>query len=387
MQVQEGSNREEIKNSFRRLVKKYHPDKNKTNGVSSEEKIKVLIKAYKTLTDSEKRLYYDKSLQSRNVERYYYTEEYKNDEFGLKVQAKRVLNDLLNKDGSKAVKNYELLKKENEGFDLLAYLGLKDYLDCKFLLAEEYEKQGNYTLAFKLYEDVYQKENGNPARRYLQEEIKERILRLSFTPEVKEAKQFWDNLDENVALVGANPERKDDRHSADRVRDKIDDARHRFADILNPDIMDPIGLIKEGLVNVLNISELSEKQANVALAYYLQELLNDKKIATLAKNAKRKSNKRYQFESPIFVIIEEAHVFIQKGEDTHAKYWASKIAREGRKFGLGLCVVSQRPRSIDSNVLSQMGSLAIMKIVQEDDQQQISSAAESISKDLIRQLT
>jgi len=218
-------------------------------------------------------------------------------------------------------------------------------------------------------------------------DIQQRILRLAFTPEVKESRQFWDSLDENVALVGANPERKDDRHSADRVRDKIDDARHRFADILDPDIMDPIGLIKEGRVNVLNISELSEKQANVALAYYLQELLNDKKIATLTKNAKTRSKKRYRFETPIFVIIEEAHVFIPKGEDTHAKYWASKIAREGRKFGLGLCVVSQRPRSIDSNVLSQMGSLAIMKIIQEDDQQQISSAAESISKDLISQLT
>ena len=218
-------------------------------------------------------------------------------------------------------------------------------------------------------------------------DVQQRILRLSFTPEVKEAKQFWDSLDENVALVGTNPERKEDRHSADRVRDKIDDARHRFADILAPDIMDPIGLIKEGRINVLNISELSEKQANVALAYYLQELLSDKKIATLAKNAKTKSNKRHRFESPIFVIIEEAHVFIPKGEETHAKYWASKIAREGRKFGIGLGIVSQRPRSIDSNVLSQMGSLAIMKIVQEDDQQQISSAAESISKDLIGQLT
>ena len=138
LQVQEGSNREEIKTSFRRLVKKYHPDKNKTNGGSSEEKIRVLITAYKTLTDSEKRLYYDKSLQSRTVERYYYTEENKYDGYGLKARAKRVLNDLLDKDGSKAVKNYELLKKENEGFDLLAFLGLKDYLDCTFLLAEEY---------------------------------------------------------------------------------------------------------------------------------------------------------------------------------------------------------------------------------------------------------
>ncbi|HKU33679.1 MAG TPA: ATP-binding protein, partial [Candidatus Nitrosotalea sp.] len=63
------------------------------------------------------------------------------------------------------------------------------------------------------------------------------------------------------------------------------------------------------------------------------------------------------------------------------------VAREGRKFGIGLGVVSQRPRNIDPNVLSQMGSLAIMKIVQDDDQQQISSAAESLSKDLISQLS
>jgi len=188
-------------------------------------------------------------------------------------------------------------------------------------------------------------------------------------------------------MIGANQERKDDRHSADRVRDKIDDARHRFVDVLDPDIRDPLGLIKQGKVNVLNISELSEKQANVALAYYFQELLTDRKSALLAKSAKSKSTHRYRFESPVFVIIEEAHVFIPKGEETHTKYWAAKIAREGRKFGLGLCIVSQRPRNIDPNVLSQMGSLAVMKIVQEDDQRQITAAAESISHDLINQLT
>lgn len=201
-------------------------------------------------------------------------------------------------------------------------------------------------------------------------DIQQRILRLAFSPDVKESKNFWDALDHNVEMIGANPERKDDRHSADRVRDKIDDARHRFSDVLDPDIMD-LGLIKEGKINVLNISELSEKQANVALAYYFQELLTDRKSALLAKSAKAKSSHRYRFESPVFVIIEEAHVFIPKGEETHTKYWAAKIAREGRKFGLGLCIVSQRPRNIDPNVLSQMGSLAVMKIVQEDDQRQI----------------
>jgi len=218
-------------------------------------------------------------------------------------------------------------------------------------------------------------------------DVQQRILRLAFTPEVKESANFWEALDDQVHLIGANPERKEDRHSADRVQDKIDDARNHFGDILDPDMSDPVSLIKEGRLNVLNVSEFSDKQANVALAYYLQEFLSDRKIASNARHSKSKIKRNYRFEAPLFVIIEEAHVFIPKGEDARAKYWASKIAREGRKFGLGLCIVSQRPRSIEPSVLSQMGSLAVMKIVQEDDQHQIASASESISKEFISQLT
>jgi curved DNA-binding protein CbpA len=183
LQVQEGSDRAEIRNSFRKLAKKYHPDKTKANGISSEDKIKLLIKAYKTLTDSKKRIHYDTQLQSNNIRirDFYYRENPKrgSGKYDLRSQAKMVLNDLLNKNGPLAVKNYERLKEENKEFELLAFLNLKDYLDCKFLLAEEYEKQGHYELAFKMYEYVYQEENGNPARKHFLEEIKERIIRLS----------------------------------------------------------------------------------------------------------------------------------------------------------------------------------------------------------------
>jgi len=218
-------------------------------------------------------------------------------------------------------------------------------------------------------------------------DIQQRVLRLAFTPEVKESANFWEALDNQVQYIGANPDRKEDRHSADRVQDKIDDARHRSSEILDPDMSNPVALIKEGRLNILNVSEFTDRQANVALAYYLQELLADRKAAVNAKGGKVKSKRSYRFNTPIFVIIEEAHVFIPKNEDAKAKYWAAKIAREGRKFGLGLCIVSQRPRDIEANVLSQMGSLAVMKIVQEDDQRQIASAAESISREFIGQLT
>jgi DNA helicase HerA-like ATPase len=213
----------------------------------------------------------------------------------------------------------------------------------------------------------------------------QRVLRESLTESVKQAKDFWQSLEESVSSFGHTTKGYAD--SASRVLDKIDDAKHRFSDILDPDCGDPVDLIKEGRVNVLNISELSERQANAGLSYYLQELLQQRKDAVWERKGKSSNKRTNKFLAPIFVIIEEAHVFIPKGEHTDTKYWASKVAREGRKFGIGLGVVSQRPRNIDPNVLSQMGSLAIMKIVQDDDQQQIASAAESLSKDLLSQLS
>jgi hypothetical protein len=212
----------------------------------------------------------------------------------------------------------------------------------------------------------------------------QRVLRESFTTSVRQAKDFWTALEDSVSEFGHTTKGYAD--SASRVLDKIDDAKHRFSDILDPDCGDPVDLIKEGRINVLSVAELSERQANVGLSYYLQELLNDRKDSYWEKKGRKLSRKNTKFLSPLFVIIEEAHVFIPKGEPTDTKYWASKVAREGRKFGIGLGIVSQRPRNIDPNVLSQMGSLAIMKIVQDDDQQQIASAAESLSRDLLTQL-
>jgi DNA helicase HerA-like ATPase len=219
--------------------------------------------------------------------------------------------------------------------------------------------------------------------------VQQRVLRMAFTETVKKSKEFWKKLETEISYIVDSEDKKikEIRSSAYRVQDIVEESQRRFEDILDPDMGDPISFIKEGRANILNISELSEKQANVALAFYLQQLLKDRKDASIAKHGKSKKIRNYKFNSPIFVIIEEAHVFIPKDHDTSAKYWAAKIAREGRKFGLGLGIVSQRPRSVDLNVLSQMGSFAIMKIIQEDDQRQIASATESTSRELIAQLT
>jgi DNA helicase HerA-like ATPase len=144
-------------------------------------------------------------------------------------------------------------------------------------------------------------------------------------------------------------------------------------------------MIKEGKINIISLLELNEKQANIAISFYLESLLSDRKNAKNQMHSEG-SGGFVRFKSPMIVVIEEAHVFIPKQEYTDTKYFAAKVAREGRRFGVGLIVVSQRPRSIDSNVLSQLGSLAIMKVVQQEDQTQIASTSESLTTNLTEQL-
>jgi hypothetical protein len=211
------------------------------------------------------------------------------------------------------------------------------------------------------------------------------VLHKAFTEQVKmrQGDDFWESL---LANVKEYAKEKSYGEAAERVEDKIDDARRRFKSILDPSVSDPTALIKNGKVNVLSLIELTDRQADIAVRFYLEELLDDRKRATRAKKGEIEGKAPVRFPAPVLVVIEEAHVFIPKEEKTDTKYLAAKVAREGRKFGLGLAIISQRPRSIDANVLSQMGSLAVMKMVQQDDQAQVSVASEAFSKEIIEQL-
>ena len=200
----------------------------------------------------------------------------------------------------------------------------------------------------------------------------------------KTEENFWDFLEDSIKEIGFKEKRF--TTSAERVLDKIKESRKRFDNILIPNSSDPVSHIKEGKVNVINLIEFTEKQANVAIAFYLESILYHRKLSK-SQSLKSKYNlDQILFHGPVIVVIEEAHVFIPKNENTDTKYIASKVAREGRKFGVGLIIVSQRPRSLDPNVLSQMGSLSIMKIVQQEDQSQIGSASEAINEKIIEQL-
>jgi DNA helicase HerA-like ATPase len=87
---------------------------------------------------------------------------------------------------------------------------------------------------------------------------------------------------------------------------------------------------------------------------------------------------------PFLMLVEEAHNFCP--ERGLLKAMSSTILRtvasEGRKFGMGLCVVSQRPARIDKNVLSQCNTQVILKITNPNDLRAISQSIEGFSNDL-----
>ncbi|AWA42441.1 ATPase [Pseudomonas fluorescens] len=67
-------------------------------------------------------------------------------------------------------------------------------------------------------------------------------------------------------------------------------------------------------------------------------------------------------ERPLLVVLEEAHRYLGKSESGHSKEMVQRIAKEGRKFGVGAMIVSQRPSEIDETILSQCGTIISLRI-------------------------
>jgi len=93
-----------------------------------------------------------------------------------------------------------------------------------------------------------------------------------------------------------------------------------------------------------------------------------------------------EFEYPVFIFIEEAHRFIPPREKTYTSDLIKKIAAEGRKFGVFLILITQRPSKIHPDALSQCNSQIVMRITNPEDQNAVSRSSERISKDLLEDL-
>jgi hypothetical protein len=74
---------------------------------------------------------------------------------------------------------------------------------------------------------------------------------------------------------------------------------------------------------------------------------------------------------PLLVVLEEAHLYLGEQSKSRAAPAARRIAKEGRKYGVGLMLVSQRPSEIDPTILSQCGTMIALRLTNERDRSQI----------------
>lgn len=166
------------------------------------------------------------------------------------------------------------------------------------------------------------------------------------------------------------------------VINKVEDLQNKYNSLLNINTGNILSQLKLGVANVLDLGQTDESAAEVIVSHILRNSLKAR------KNFVHTSESSYEksLTFPVFFIVEEAHILAPKNRNPQSKYWISRVAREGRKFGLGLCLVSQSPKSVDSDTLSQANNMIILRLVEPQDQRHVQTASESLSEDLVKQL-
>jgi hypothetical protein len=130
-------------------------------------------------------------------------------------------------------------------------------------------------------------------------------------------------------------------------------------------------LVQKGKVSIISLSGYSELIQSAILSQVLENLLQ----------AKVKG----EITLPFLSVIEEAHNFAPSTSEGISESYASldtlkKIATEGRKFGMGLILISQRPSRLHPTVSSQCNSFIVLRIVNPADQKYIRDIIETMGE-------
>jgi len=195
LEVERDATAREIKRAYRKLAKRYHPDKNPERTAFAEKMFREVCNAYDTLQDKKRKSDYDRTL--RTIERQQKSEEIYFDRLKRINQTyaklELLLQALLHHNYETGVSMYEQLQHRSQ--EIGKQLRIDDFLsyeesrDCEFLIAEAYQKLGfsngdpssvldryrKIEQAMLMYESLLSAETKRPCFRHFIREVKDRL--------------------------------------------------------------------------------------------------------------------------------------------------------------------------------------------------------------------
>ncbi len=164
-----------------------------------------------------------------------------------------------------------------------------------------------------------------------------------------------------------------------RLRRRFEQSR-LFSDHDHLELRD---LFRPGQCSVLQLSDIDESEQQVIVGALLRRT-NKARMATVRGTTRE--NDESWLPYPVFIILEESHRYAPAGAKVVSTDILKQILSEGRKFGVGIGMITQRPGKLDQDVLSQCMSQFIMRIVNPIDQQTIASSVEGAGRNLLDEL-
>ena len=153
-----------------------------------------------------------------------------------------------------------------------------------------------------------------------------------------------------------------------------------FDNFINTELRE---LFQPGMCTLVQLNEVEQRQQQVIVATLLRRVYQAR-IDTERGKHQRGDHSHLPF--PVFCLLEEAHNYAPANADAVSSDVLKTILSEGRKFGVGVGLISQRPGRLDSDVLSQCMTQCIMRITNPIDQNRIAESVESVGRDMLKEL-
>ena len=141
-------------------------------------------------------------------------------------------------------------------------------------------------------------------------------------------------------------------------------------------------MFRPGRCTILDLSDIEQHEQQVIVGTLLRRANKARVMTTRGEVSSGENFLNY----PVFTLLEEAHRFAPAGASVVSTNVLKQILSEGRKFGVGIGLITQRPGKLDQDVLSQCMTQIIMRIVNPIDQQTVAQSVEGAGRAMLAEL-